>query len=121
MRCARCDRCCVRRSGGPTATLPSRHRGTTSWTRSRCTMRPVEARRRWPAPDATTWRARGLPRQSDRHLAAADAYRYRRGRMPDEQLGLIFDPTVLLDAEVEVLARTARGEFATFAGEPMPG
>jgi hypothetical protein len=40
--------------------------------------------------------------------------------MPDEQIGLTFDPTVLLDAEIEVLTRTAQGEIATFSGEPMP-
>ncbi len=40
--------------------------------------------------------------------------------MSDEQRVLIFDPAVLLDAEAEVIARTACGEIATFAGAPMP-
>ena len=40
--------------------------------------------------------------------------------MPDEQRSLAFDPTVLLDAEAEVIARTACGQVAVFAGAPMP-
>ncbi len=40
--------------------------------------------------------------------------------MPDEQRTLTFDPAVLLDAEAEVIARTARGEVAAFGGAPMP-
>src|SRR5271166_645238 len=40
--------------------------------------------------------------------------------MPDEQRVLTFDPTVLLDTEAEVIARTASGEVAIFAGAPMP-
>ena len=34
--------------------------------------------------------------------------------MPDEQRALTFDPAALLDAEAEVVARTARGEIAVF-------
>ena len=40
--------------------------------------------------------------------------------MPDELRVLTFDPTALLDAEAEVIACTARGEIAIFAGAPMP-
>jgi hypothetical protein len=40
--------------------------------------------------------------------------------MPDEQRVLTFDPTVLLDAEAEVVARVSRGEVASFAGMPPP-
>ena len=39
--------------------------------------------------------------------------------MPDELRVLTFDPTVLLDAEAEVIACTARGEIAVFADAPM--
>lgn len=38
--------------------------------------------------------------------------------MPDEQRILTFDPAALLDAEAEVVARTAHGEIAAF---PLPG
>ena len=40
--------------------------------------------------------------------------------MPDEQRVLTFDPTVLLDAEAEVVARVSRGEIASFVGMPPP-
>ena len=40
--------------------------------------------------------------------------------MPDELRIVSFDPTSLLDAEVEVVVRTARGEVATFNDAPMP-
>jgi hypothetical protein len=39
--------------------------------------------------------------------------------MPDEQRVLIFDPAVLLDAEAEVIARTARGEVAVLEDRPV--
>ena len=40
--------------------------------------------------------------------------------MPDEQRILTFDPTVLLDAEAEVLARTGRAEVADLGGAASP-
>jgi nitrogen fixation protein len=40
--------------------------------------------------------------------------------MPDEQRIVSFDPTSLLDAEVEVVARAQRGEIAIFNDAPMP-
>ena len=48
------------------------------------------------------------------------AGRYLRDGMPDELRVLTFDPTALLDAEAEVIACTARGGIAVFAGAPMP-
>ena len=40
--------------------------------------------------------------------------------MPDEQRALVFDPTILSDAETEVIARTARGEIAVFGDADQP-
>jgi hypothetical protein len=40
--------------------------------------------------------------------------------MPDEQRVLMFDPTILNDAETEVIARTAQGEVAVFPEAAPP-
>ncbi len=40
--------------------------------------------------------------------------------MPDEQRLLAFDPTILRDAETEVVTRVARGEVAVFEGPDRP-
>ncbi|HUD60082.1 MAG TPA: hypothetical protein VMQ99_11330 [Acetobacteraceae bacterium] len=40
--------------------------------------------------------------------------------MPDEQRLLAFDPSILGDAEAEVIARTAQGEIVAFSGSDRP-
>jgi hypothetical protein len=71
---------------------------------------------RWPARAATMLLAPGTPRPptGNRFSLPVGADRCCRAAIPDAQRVLEFDPAILLDAEAEVVGRTARGEVATF-------